>query len=149
MELLAPTNAAIGTPTFGCDPGSLAGTLDVTTTDLIGNVGYNTGAPKLCTCNPSAREIHNEPNYTACFGGTSSATPVVAGVAALVLSVNPTLTRDEVYDILIDSADKIDEAAAGYTQDSNGRLYSETHGFGRVNAAKAARMAEETLATPP
>ncbi len=145
MALLAPTNAAVGDEDFGCLPDDLVGTLDITTTDLMDNVGYNRGSVRNCSCNPSVPEIHTSPNYTACFGGTSSATPLVAGIAALVLSVNPDLTRQQVTDILIESADKIDTFEAQYSADTQGRLYSTTHGFGRVNAAKAVEMATATL----
>lgn len=64
------------------------------------------------------------------FGGTSSATPLAAGVAALVLSVNHKLTRKEVQDVLEQTADKI---GTGYGR--NG--HSPRFGYGRVNAAKA------------
>jgi subtilisin-like proprotein convertase family protein/subtilisin family serine protease len=40
------------------------------------------------------------------FGGTSSATPLVAGIAALVISANPTLTALEVVSILKQTASK-------------------------------------------
>jgi subtilisin-like proprotein convertase family protein len=43
---------------------------------------------------------------TASFGGTSSATPLVAGVAALVISANPQLTALEVVSILKRTAAK-------------------------------------------
>ena len=69
------------------------------------------------------------------FGGTSSATPLVAGVAALMMSVNNKLTRAETQQILADTADKI---GSGY--DANG--HSIKFGFGRVNAAKAVEAAE-------
>jgi subtilisin family serine protease len=39
--------------------------------------------------------------YTGCFGGTSAATALVAGAAALVLQVNPELTAKEVRDLLV------------------------------------------------
>lgn len=68
--------------------------------------------------------------HTNDFGGTSSATPLAAGVAALLLSVKPDLSRDEIRTVLTETADKI---GAGY--DPNG--HSIEFGFGRVNAAKA------------
>ena len=43
---------------------------------------------------------------TASFGGTSSATPLTAGIAALVISANPALTADEVRSILLMTASK-------------------------------------------
>lgn len=66
------------------------------------------------------------------FGGTSSSTPLVAGVCALVLSANPELTAAQVKDILQRTADKI---GAPSEYDSNG--HSRKFGYGRVNALKA------------
>ena len=69
------------------------------------------------------------------FGGTSSATPLVAGICALMLSANPDLTAKEVKQILIDTADKIGEP----------NEYVDGHslkfGYGRVNAGKAVQEA--------
>lgn len=65
------------------------------------------------------------------FGGTSGATPIVAGVCALMLSANPTLTAKEVKDILQKTADKIGDAS----EYKNG--HSRKFGYGRVNADKA------------
>ena len=65
------------------------------------------------------------------FGGTSGATPIVAGVCALILSANPDLTAREVKDILQKTADKIGSPSE-YT---NG--HSRKYGYGRVNADKA------------
>ena len=65
------------------------------------------------------------------FGGTSSSTPLVAGICALILSAHPELTAREVKDILQTTADKI-----GNPSDySNG--HSLKYGYGRVNADKA------------
>jgi len=50
---------------------------------------------------------------TAGFGGTSSATPLVAGVAGLVISANPALTALEVISVLKRTASK-DLDMAGY-----------------------------------
>jgi subtilisin family serine protease len=70
------------------------------------------------------------------FGGTSSATPLVAGICALILTANPALTAREVKDILAKTADKIGGANE---YDSSGR--SLKYGFGRVNAARAVEEA--------
>jgi subtilisin family serine protease len=72
--------------------------------------------------------------YTSEFGGTSSATPLAAGVAALVLSMNPNLSRDDLRLLLRESADKI---GSGY----NRRGHSRDFGYGRVNAARAVEAA--------
>lgn len=65
------------------------------------------------------------------FGGTSGATPIVAGICALMLSANPDLTAKEVKEILQQTADKIGDPGE-YT---NG--HSRKYGYGRVNADKA------------
>jgi subtilisin family serine protease len=90
------------------------------------------------------------------FGGTSYATPVCAGTAALMLSANPMLTRRQVLDILRDTAVKIDPGntdTTGRWRDSAGRistdpgytgpLFSEFYGFGRVDTAAAVQRARE------
>jgi hypothetical protein len=76
--------------------------------------------------------------YCDDFGGTSSATPLVAGVAALVLSANKSLKWDEVRDILTSSAEKIDRSKGAYT-----RGYSLKYGFGRVDADAAVAAAQK------
>jgi serine protease len=60
------------------------------------------------------------------FSGTSMATPHVAGVAALVLGKDPSLTPTEVESILTESAD--DLGASGY---------DKTFGYGLVDATGA------------
>ena len=65
------------------------------------------------------------------FGGTSGATPIVAGICALILSVNPNLTAKDVKDILKLTADKIGDPS----EYKNG--HSRKYGYGRVNADKA------------
>jgi subtilisin family serine protease len=65
------------------------------------------------------------------FGGTSSSTPLVAGVCALMLSANPDLTAKEVKEILEETADEIGQS----WEYSNG--HSPKYGYGRVNADRA------------
>ncbi|MBE9128879.1 S8 family serine peptidase, partial [Coleofasciculus sp. LEGE 07081] len=109
--------------------------LGVFTADLVGAAGYESG------------------DFVRGFGGTSSATPVVAGVAALVLSVNPDLTAQDVKRILQDTADKIVDRDADPqlgmrlgTYDTNG--HSQWFGYGKVNAFKAVQAAEQQKMQP-
>ena len=63
-------------------------------------------------------------------GGTSYSAPIVAGVAALVMSVNPQLSGDQVQNIVKQSADDLGTAG-----------WDPIYGAGRVNAARAVSMA--------
>jgi subtilisin family serine protease len=69
--------------------------------------------------------------------GTSFSSPVVAGVAALILSLNPFLTNVQVVDILQKTAD--DLGTVGYD------VY---FGHGRINAYRALQQASITLPPP-
>jgi hypothetical protein len=89
------------------------------TTDRMGKVGYSAD------------------NYTNSFGGTSSACPGAAGVAALVLSSNEALRWEEVKNILRLSCDRIDQEDGQYDEEGHSPFY----GYGRLNAEKAARSA--------
>lgn len=87
-------------------------------------------------------------SYTNTFGGTSSACPVVAGVAGLMLSVNPRLRAQEVRHILQTTADKIvdpnpdPQLGLRYgTYDRNG--HSRWFGYGKVNAYRAVQAAQD------
>lgn len=73
--------------------------------------------------------------YANDFGGTSSATPLAAGIGALMLSVNPDLNREAVREILQSTADKI---GGGYGPDG----HSDEFGYGRVNAGAAVSEAK-------
>ena len=104
----------------------------VFTTDRMGAAGYDRS------------------DFTSTFGGTSSACPVVAGVAALVLSANPNLTAAQVKAILQQSADKIIDSDADQqlglrlgNYDASG--HSQWFGYGKVNAYQAVVLAERML----
>jgi len=78
--------------------------------------------------------------------GTSFACPIAAGVAALMLSANPTLTPEDIRTILIQTADKIESDEVYY--DENG--FNLKRAYGKVNAAKAVEMAKSyTTTTTP
>jgi subtilisin family serine protease len=72
--------------------------------------------------------------HTNDFGGTSAATAIAAGVAALVLSVHPGLGRCELSGLLEETAEKI---GGGY----NALGHSLALGYGRVDAERAVEEA--------
>lgn len=71
-------------------------------------------------------------NYNTYWGGTSQATPLVAGLASLILSKNPSLSVDEVKSIIYNSADDL---VGNPDEDTPG--FDIFMGHGRVNAYKA------------
>ncbi|MBL8132593.1 MAG: S8 family serine peptidase [Anaerolineae bacterium] len=102
--------------TWGSDWGSEVGvgapTHALIIADLTGADGYVAAGGEM--------------DYAAGFSGTSGATPIVAGVAGLLLSANPTFTNDQIRDRLLTTADPIHPVG-----------YDLATGWGRVNALKA------------
>jgi len=116
---LIPTAPEIKTPLTG---------LGVWSSDRTGDAGYDAG------------------DFTATFGGTSSAAPVVAGVVGLMLSINPALTLAEVKEILRQTAEKrVDpnpDPQLGLRLGSYERNgHSPWFGYGQINAYKAVQAA--------
>lgn len=75
-------------------------------------------------------------DYTASFGGTSSATPLASAVVGLLISVYPDITWDGIYDILKRSSDKVSLIDAKYNESG----FSEYYGYGRINALEALKL---------
>jgi thermitase len=73
-------------------------------------------------------------NGVASFSGCSAATPIVSGVATLLLSLNPQLTHDDVLNILAETAD---DSVGPPQEDTPGR--DNFFGYGRVNLNNALR----------
>lgn len=72
--------------------------------------------------------------------GTSMASPLVAGLAGLVWSVNPSLTNNDVKSCILSTADNINAV--------NGSFIGQL-GSGRINAQAAVNCASATLNWPP
>jgi subtilisin family serine protease len=85
--------------------------IHVPTTDITGSVGYDPG------------------NYYLRFNGTSAAAPHVSATAALMRSVNPTLTVSQIRTALRYSADKVSSMG--------GNDWTSEYGYGRINISKA------------
>ena len=86
---------------------------------------------------PNQRNLVNN-NY-AFIDGTSFATPITAGVVALMYGVNPHITPAQVREILIKSADKVGiDIDASY----NDKGFDIKRAYGKVNAGRAVAMAK-------
>ncbi len=75
------------------------------------------------------------------FSGTSFAAPLVAAQAALLLSLDTTLTVPEVYDLITRSADKVDQNEhpdMSFTAPDGETVgWNQFTGYGRINAFQA------------
>ena len=98
----------------------------ITTTDNQGSGGY--------TAN----------DYTDTFGGTSSATPLVSGVIALMLEANANLTWRDVQHILVHTSRQNDASTSVTSWATNGAGHDVSHkyGFGVVDAGAAVTLSE-------
>lgn len=93
--------------------------------------------------------------FTESFGGTSAASPMVAGVAALLRDANSNLTWRDIKLILAASAQKVDAENAGweegalkYGSTSNRYNFNHEYGFGLVDAKAAVTLAENWTTLP-
>ncbi len=91
----------------------------ILTTDITGQPGLSSD-PRY--------KYGNELDYSF-FGGTSGACPVAAGVAALILSIEPELTNEEVRHFLCRSAKDLGDPG-----------WDRYYGWGRVDARAALDM---------
>lgn len=132
-----------GRPSFYSEPGanilvsapSNGGKQGITTTDRAGSSGYNEEGGTV-----EYPDFSNT-DYTNTFGGTSAATPAVAGVVALMLQANPNLTYRDVQEILVRTATKNDEFHGDWVTNGGGFHFNTRFGAGLVNAQAATAMA--------
>jgi uncharacterized repeat protein (TIGR01451 family) len=103
------------------------------TTDLVGSNGYNTST--------TAGDLTDR-DYTQNFNGTSSASPMVSGVVALMLQANPNLGWRDVQEILIRSATRVSPSDADWITNSAGLAFNHRFGGGMANAEAAVSMAQ-------
>ncbi len=101
------------------------------TTDMVGSAGYSA--------------LHGDDSYTPDMSGTSSASPVVAGVVALMIAANPNLSAAEVREVLRWTSARIQVDSASYDGDG----WSTEYGYGRVDAGAAVGAVYNTAPTEP
>jgi subtilisin family serine protease len=103
---------------------SSGGRNGIATTDRVGALGFAPG------------------DYDFEFGGTSAATPIAAGVAALMLATNPELTRGQILNIMRATCDRV--GPLSYMGGINPQ-----YGHGRVNAFEALKRIPPYIAVQP
>jgi len=104
--------------------------LDIVTVDNTGSSGYN-GLPDL--------------DYTNGFGGTSSATPLAAGILALIISQDETMTAAQARAILQHTAVRLDEPYGRFDPVTG---HSHRFGYGRADAGQAIAAAAGGIRWP-
>ncbi|MBQ8223594.1 MAG: S8 family serine peptidase, partial [Bacteroidales bacterium] len=96
----------------------------VYTTDRMGNYGMS-------------NDLSSNPNYYHGFNGTSAACPHVSGVATLMLSVNPNLTRLEITDIIKRTAQKVGGYNYQIQNNDPEMTWCPETGYGLIDAHRA------------
>jgi hypothetical protein len=126
MDVVAPSHTCYDAGNNLVDP--------TTSCVRVGN-GALDGCPGAATCF----------DYATNFGGTSHASPTIAGTAALILSVFPLVAWNEALEILRRTSVRIDAGQAdpiGQYVDNDGdgiAEFSQWYGYGRVDVAEAVR----------
>ena len=94
---------------------------------------------KIATCDISGTPGYAGNDYALTFNGTSAACPIAAGIGALLLAENPSLTSDEVRHLLNITSEKV----APYVYDSINAYgsWNDEVGHGRINAYLALTQA--------
>lgn len=105
---------------FGPTLDIVAPCVKIYSTDRVGAAGYTSS------------------DYQSAFNGTSSATPMAAGVCALVLSANNNLTRLEVESIISKTAEKVGTYSYATIKEYGG--WNNEMGYGMINARLALQM---------
>ncbi|HHG85346.1 MAG TPA: T9SS type A sorting domain-containing protein, partial [Bacteroidetes bacterium] len=110
---------------FGAQLDVAAPGVKVPTTDRVGAAGYN------------------NTNYRIDFNGTSSACPHVAGLAGLIISLNPCLSQAQVSQIIEASAQKVGGYAYANTVGRPNGTWNLEMGYGLIDIDAAMQMTRE------
>ena len=87
---------------------------------------------KIATCDISGTPGYAGNDYALTFNGTSAACPIAAGIGALLLAENPSLTSDEVRHLLNITSEKVEPY--NYDSINSDGTWNDEVGHGRINA---------------
>lgn len=95
--------------------------IGLSTLDWMGKKGYSSGN-------------YIQPDGYHRFAGTSAAAPLFSAAAAVLLEANSSLTRNELYNVLKESSDKIGDLPY------NSEGFNEKYGYGKINLSSALEL---------
>lgn len=143
---------------FGITVGAINKNADLGSLEISQKPFSNAGANLLISApgsNITSTSLIIENSNGSIFGdnyevteGTSFATPIIAGITALMLEANPDLGYRDVQEILAYSARNVLDSSTSWQENGannwNGRglHFSHDYGFGNVDALAAVRLAE-------
>ncbi|MGK7904369.1 MAG: S8 family serine peptidase [Hormoscilla sp.] len=100
------------------------------------------GDRAISTTGPYRHDDNDSNDYIHEFGGTSASAPIVSGVIALMLEVNPQLTSRDVQHILVETAQKNDpDDDDEWSENGAGYHVNHKYGFGAIDAEAAVELA--------
>ncbi len=128
-----------------------SGELGITTTDrtggAVGTGGYNNSAGN------ADGDSFPDLNYQSTFGGTSSASPLVAGIIALAKQAQPALNTRFTKHLLARTSTVIDPTDAtvtgGWVTNGAGLKFNQNYGFGLINADQLTTKAVQYSGVTP
>eukprot|EP00040_Diaphanoeca_grandis_P034603 m.215219 g.215219 ORF g.215219 m.215219 type:complete len:743 (+) comp33186_c2_seq5:259-2487(+) len=97
---------------------------------------YSSGGGRAIT----TVDLHNR--CTSSFSGTSAASPLAAGILALVLEARPELTWRDIQHVVAHSSAHVNPSDGSWTKTSAGLWHSHKFGFGRLDANAAVELAK-------
>eukprot|EP00163_Fabomonas_tropica_P025458 TRINITY_DN4404_c0_g1_i1.p1 TRINITY_DN4404_c0_g1~~TRINITY_DN4404_c0_g1_i1.p1 ORF type:complete len:864 (+),score=249.57 TRINITY_DN4404_c0_g1_i1:113-2704(+) len=112
------------------------------------NVLWAKNGEGIFTSDPVGKDGKSKGDCRNNFGGTSSATPLVSGVIALMIEANSGLTQRDILEILARTAYRNDILDKDWKVNMAGLHINHKYGFGRIDGAMAVDLARRWIPLP-